>query len=56
MAHYLYRCKECSVYQTKNHSVSEDPEVPCPTCGDQMKRQPQAIGIELKGTGWGKDR
>jgi putative FmdB family regulatory protein len=54
MPDYIYRC-DCKAFITVKHSVKEDPEVPCPDCGKQMKRRPQAIATEFKGTGWGKD-
>lgn len=55
MPHYLYHCSNCSVYRSTNHSVTEDPEVLCPSCNQLMSRKPQAPGLEFKGTGWGKD-
>ena len=54
MATYVYRCKPCSYFTEVQHSMLEEPEVTCETCGERCNRVPQAAGVVLKGGGWYK--
>jgi putative FmdB family regulatory protein len=54
MPAYIYRCDECLVDQEVEHSIKEDPDVPCGTCGASCRRIPQSFGSSFKGLGFYK--
>lgn len=53
MPYYDYKCDSCdNVFETF-HSISEAPDVVCPKCGGQSKKQITSnIGIAFKGSGF----
>lgn len=53
MAHYDYKCPECHVIHTVEHSVNEEPTITCKLCKQPMRKVYYAPGINFKGDGWG---
>jgi putative FmdB family regulatory protein len=53
MAFYDYRCNQCDIIHTVEHSVTETKEVNCGVCKVPMRKLFGSPVIEFKGKGWG---
>lgn len=53
MALYDYKCPDCHVIHTVEHSVNDTPEVTCGNCKGVMRKLFALGGISFKGEGWG---
>jgi len=53
---YEYQCSN-GHYLVVSASISETPEVPvkCVECGEDLVRLFGSVGVQFKGSGWGKD-
>jgi len=52
MPTYQYRCKACSREFDQFQKFAEDPLTICPSCGGEIRRVIQAVGVVFKGSGW----
>jgi len=53
MALYDYKCPECHVIHTVEHSVNDTPDITCGNCKATMRKLFGIGGIAFKGEGWG---
>lgn len=53
---YEYQCSN-NHYLVISASITETPEVPekCDKCGENLVRLFGSVGVQFKGSGWGKD-
>lgn len=52
MARYDYRCTACGEVFEVEHSMTERPEVTCPSCGGAAEKVFSASGIKFEGPGF----
>jgi putative FmdB family regulatory protein len=52
MPTYSYRCSACANQFDQFQRFSDDPLTDCPTCGGEVRRVIQPVGVVFKGTGW----
>ena len=52
MARYDYRCTACGEVFEVEHSMTERPEVTCPSCGGAAEKVFSASGIKFEGSGF----
>jgi putative FmdB family regulatory protein len=52
MPTYSYRCSACTNQFDQFQRFSDDPLTDCPTCGGEVRRVIQPVGVVFKGTGW----
>jgi putative FmdB family regulatory protein len=52
MPTYSYRCSACAHKFDQFQKFSDDPLKDCPTCGGEVRRVIQLVGVVFKGTGW----
>ena len=52
MPTYQYRCKACGHEFDQFQKFAEDPLTICPSCGGEIRRVIQAVGVVFKGSGW----
>jgi len=53
MPTYDYRCVNCELEKEIIHSIKEDPEMICQTCGHVMKKMiSKGVQIVFRGAGW----
>lgn len=52
MALYEYRCPDCKEISEHTHSMSDNPNILCKTCGDSLIKVIGATGVHYKGFGW----
>ena len=55
MALYDYKCPECHIIHTVEHSVHESPEISCKMCKTVMRKVYSSPAAVFPGGGWGKD-
>jgi putative FmdB family regulatory protein len=53
MAQYDYKCPECDMIHSVEHSVDETPAVECKLCKKPMRKIFSAPIVTFKGKGWG---
>jgi putative FmdB family regulatory protein len=52
MPTYSYRCSACANQFDQFQRFADDPLTDCPTCGGEVKRVIQPVGVVFKGSGW----
>lgn len=52
MALYDYKCPECHVIHTVEHSINDSPEITCKLCKKVMRKVFSIGGISFKGEGF----
>ena len=52
MPTYSYRCSACANQFDQFQKFSDDPLTDCPTCGGEVRRVIQPVGVVFKGSGW----
>lgn len=55
MALYDYKCTNCGLLHTIDHSVHEAPAVLCDECGGPCRKLYSSPAAVFPGGGWGKD-
>ena len=55
MPTYEYRCKDCGEQLEVVQSFADDPLTECPTCGGNLKKVFNSVGIAFKGSGFYKN-
>lgn len=52
---YRYKCKDCAAITEAEHSIKDDPEIPCEVCQGPTRRVIEAAAFKLENGGWFKD-
>jgi putative FmdB family regulatory protein len=52
MPTYQYECRDCSHRFEQYQKFSDDPLTVCPSCGGEVRRVIQNVGVVFKGSGW----
>ena len=52
MPTYQYRCKACQHEFDQFQKFAEDPLKTCLSCGGEIRRVIQSVGVVFKGSGW----
>ena len=52
MPTYQYQCRDCGHGFDQYQKFSDDPLTVCPSCGGEVRRVIQNVGVVFKGSGW----